>query len=67
VPAGGRHLDVLAIGPRDALTVVLHNGTPSGLIAAPPAVAAAAERSLRLTLGNQFGAILDDLLDLAGR
>ena len=24
VPAGGRQLDVLAIGPRDALTIVLH-------------------------------------------
>ena len=55
VPAGGRQLDVLAIGPRDALTIVLHSGTPAGLIAAPPAVAAAAERGLRLVLYSRPG------------
>ena len=50
VPAADRQLDVLATGPRDALTVVLHNGTPAGLLAAPPVAAAAAERGLRLVL-----------------
>ena len=34
VPTAGRQLDVLATGPQDALTVVLHNGTPAGLMAA---------------------------------
>ena len=50
VPAAGRQLDVLATGPQDALTVVLHNGTPAGLLAAPPVARAAAERGLRLVL-----------------
>lgn len=48
--AGGRQLDVLATGPGGGLTVVLHNGTPAGLMAAPAIVAAAAERDLRLVL-----------------
>ena len=48
--ADGRQLEALATGPADGLTVVLHNGTPSGLIAAPAIAAAAAERDLRLVL-----------------
>src|SRR5690348_7227770 len=48
--ADGRQLEALAIGPPDGLAVVLHNGTPSGLIAAPPIAAAAGERDLRLVL-----------------
>ena len=48
--ADGRQLEALAIGPAGGLTVVLHNGTPSGLIAAPAIAAAAAERDLRLVL-----------------
>jgi pimeloyl-ACP methyl ester carboxylesterase len=55
VPAAGRQLDVLATGPRDARTVVLHNGTPAGLMAAPPVAAAAAERGLRLVLYSRPG------------
>jgi len=55
VPAGGRQLDVLAAGPQDALTVVMHNGTPAGLMAAPPVAAAAAERGLRLVLYSRPG------------
>jgi pimeloyl-ACP methyl ester carboxylesterase len=48
--AGGRQLEALASGPADGLTVVLHNGTPAGLVAAPLTAAAAAERGLRLVL-----------------
>ena len=48
--AGGRQLEALASGPADGLAVVLHNGTPAGLMAAPAAAAAAAERGLRLML-----------------
>jgi pimeloyl-ACP methyl ester carboxylesterase len=55
VPAAGRQLDVLATGPQDALTVVLHNGTPAGLLAAPPVARAAAERGLRLVLYSRPG------------
>ena len=46
----GRQLEALVSGPADGLTVVLHNGTPAGLMAAPAIVAAAAERGLRLVL-----------------
>src|SRR5580658_3573538 len=53
--AGGRQLEALASGPADALAVVLHNGTPAGLVAAPPAAAAAAERGLRLMLYSRPG------------
>jgi pimeloyl-ACP methyl ester carboxylesterase len=47
---GARDLEGLASGPPGGLTVVLHNGTPSGLLAAPAIAAAAAERDLRLVL-----------------
>ena len=33
---GGRQLEALAVGPADGLTVVLHNGTPAGLMPARP-------------------------------
>jgi pimeloyl-ACP methyl ester carboxylesterase len=48
--ADGRQLEALAAGPADGLTVVLHNGTPAGLMPAPAVAAAAAERGLRLVL-----------------
>jgi pimeloyl-ACP methyl ester carboxylesterase len=48
--AGGRQLEALASGPSGGLTVVLHNGTPAGLMAAPAIVAATAERGLSLVL-----------------
>jgi pimeloyl-ACP methyl ester carboxylesterase len=48
--ADGRQLEALASGPPDGLTVVLHNGTPAGLMPAPAIAAAAAERGLRLVL-----------------
>ena len=33
--AAGRQLDALASGPPGGLTIVLHNGTPAGLMDAP--------------------------------
>ena len=48
--AGERQLEALASGPTGGLTLVLHNGTPAGLMAAPGIAAAAAERGLRLVL-----------------
>jgi pimeloyl-ACP methyl ester carboxylesterase len=48
--ADGRQLEALASGPAGGLTVVLHNGTPAGLMAAPAIAVAAAERGLRLVL-----------------
>jgi pimeloyl-ACP methyl ester carboxylesterase len=48
--AGGRQLEALASGPPGGLTVVLQNGTPAGLMAAPGIPEAAAERGLRLVL-----------------
>src|SRR5215471_15010090 len=48
--AGERRLEAQASGPAGGLTLVLHNGTPAGLMAAPGIAAAAAERGLRLVL-----------------
>ena len=48
--AAGRQLEALVSGPPDGLTVVLQNGTPAGLMAAPLIAAATAERGLRLVL-----------------
>ena len=48
--AAGRQLEALVSGPPGGLPVVLHNGTPSGLMAAPAIAAVVAERDLRLVL-----------------
>ena len=48
--ADGRQLEALTSGPPDGLAVVLHNGTPAGLVAAPAIAAVAAERGMRLVL-----------------
>ncbi|HEV3069455.1 MAG TPA: alpha/beta fold hydrolase [Streptosporangiaceae bacterium] len=53
--AAGRQLDALAIGPREAPVVVLHNGTPAGLVECPPLAEAAAGRGLRLVLYSRPG------------
>jgi pimeloyl-ACP methyl ester carboxylesterase len=47
---GGRRLQVLVSGPDDGLPLVFHNGTPTGLVAFGPMVAAAAERGLRTVM-----------------
>jgi hypothetical protein len=57
----GRDLDVLTAGAAEALPLVIHEGTPEGLVAYPPTV----EGHLTLTV-TAIGKILDDLLDLAG-
>ncbi|HEY2443150.1 MAG TPA: alpha/beta hydrolase [Streptosporangiaceae bacterium] len=43
----GRVVDVLLAGPDDGLPLVLHNGTPSGLVALPATVQDARIRGLR--------------------
>jgi pimeloyl-ACP methyl ester carboxylesterase len=44
----GRLLDVLTAGPGDGLPLVLHGGTPGGLVVFPPTVEAARQRGLRV-------------------
>jgi pimeloyl-ACP methyl ester carboxylesterase len=46
----GRVLDVLVGGPEDALPLVFHTGTPSGLVWYPPLAEAATARGLRTVL-----------------
>jgi pimeloyl-ACP methyl ester carboxylesterase len=48
--ADGRQLEVLAAGPETGLPLVMHNGTPGGLVAYPPMIEAAAARGLRLVM-----------------
>ncbi|HUZ22381.1 MAG TPA: alpha/beta hydrolase [Streptosporangiaceae bacterium] len=48
--AAGRRLQVLVSGPEGGLPLVFHNGTPSGLVAFGPMVAAAAARGLRMVM-----------------
>jgi pimeloyl-ACP methyl ester carboxylesterase len=48
--ADGRQLEVLATGPETGLPLVMHNGTPVGLVAYPPMIEAAAARGLRLVI-----------------
>ena len=42
--ADGRQLEVLATGPETGLPLVMHNGTPIGLVAYPPMTEGAATR-----------------------
>jgi pimeloyl-ACP methyl ester carboxylesterase len=51
----GRVLDVLVGGPEDALPVVFHTGTPSGLVWYPPLAEAATARGLRTVLYSRPG------------
>lgn len=44
----GRELDALTTGAADALPLVIHGGTPEGLVSYPPTVEAARERGLRV-------------------
>ena len=55
IQAAGRQIEALAAGPGGALPVVLHNGTPSGLVMFPPVAEAAAERGLRLVQYSRPG------------
>jgi pimeloyl-ACP methyl ester carboxylesterase len=53
--AGGRHLEVLTTGPQDGTPLVVHNGTPSGVVAYAPMVQAAADRGLRTIMYGRPG------------
>ena len=47
---GGRDLDVLTTGPAAAMPLVIHGGTPGGLVAYPPTAEAARDRGLRVVM-----------------
>jgi pimeloyl-ACP methyl ester carboxylesterase len=51
----GRHIDFLVAGPADGLPLVLHEGTPVGLVLYPPTVQAARIRGLRVILAARPG------------
>jgi pimeloyl-ACP methyl ester carboxylesterase len=53
--ADGRVIEFLVAGPADGLPLVLHEGTPCGLVLYPPAVRAAASRGLRVVLAARPG------------
>jgi pimeloyl-ACP methyl ester carboxylesterase len=46
----GRDLQVLMAGPESGLPLVIHEGTPVGLVVYPPVVRAARERGLRVVM-----------------
>ena len=51
----GRSIEVLIAGPPDGLPLVLHEGTPVGLVLYPPTVQAAGARGLRTILTARPG------------
>ena len=51
----GREIDVLTTGPEDGFPLVVHGGTPSGLVVDTKIAAAAGERGLRLVLTARPG------------
>ncbi len=51
----GRRADLLTTGPADGLPLVLHEGTPVGLVFYPPTVRAAQARGLRVILAARPG------------
>jgi len=51
----GRNIDFLVAGPRDGLPLVLHEGTPIGLVLYPKTVQAARLRGLRVILAARPG------------
>lgn len=53
--APGRSVQVLTAGPAGGLPLVFHAGTPSGLVAFPPLIEAAAARGLRAVLYSRPG------------
>jgi len=46
----GRDIDLLTAGPAEGLPLVMHEGTPQGLVLYPPTVQAAQDRNLRPVL-----------------
>ncbi|MBV9381588.1 MAG: alpha/beta hydrolase [Streptosporangiaceae bacterium] len=61
----GRRSDVLTAGPGDGLPLVLHGGTPSGLVVFPPTVEAARTRGLRIVIVARPG--YENSSELPGR
>jgi pimeloyl-ACP methyl ester carboxylesterase len=51
----GRDIDFLVVGPAGGLPLVLHEGTPIGLVLYPPTVQAALMRGLRVILAARPG------------
>jgi hypothetical protein len=51
----GRTIDFLVAGPPDGLPLVLHEGTPVGLVLYPPTVQAARIRGLRVIVAARPG------------
>ncbi len=51
----GREIDVLTTGPEDGLPLVVHGGTPSGLVVGTEIAVAARERGLRYVLTARPG------------
>lgn len=51
----GRSVEVLTAGPPGGLPLVFHTGTPSGLVAFPPLIEAAADRGLCTVLYSRPG------------
>jgi pimeloyl-ACP methyl ester carboxylesterase len=51
----GRDIDVLTTGPADGLPLVVHSGTPSGLVVQTKLATAASERGLRFVLTARPG------------
>jgi pimeloyl-ACP methyl ester carboxylesterase len=51
----GREIDALTTGPEDGFPLVVHGGTPSGLVVGTKVAAAAGERGLRLVLTARPG------------
>ena len=46
----GRDIDLVMAGPAEGLPLVMHEGTPHGLVLYPPTVQAAQDRDLRSIL-----------------
>ena len=53
--ADGRDIDVLTVGAADGFPLVVHEGTPSGLVPNGKIVGAAEERGLRVVLTARPG------------
>lgn len=51
----GRDIEVLTIGAEDGLALVIHEGTPGGLVVYPPTAEAALKRGLRVVMAARPG------------
>ena len=55
VAADGRHLEVLCLGPADAMPVLFHGGTPTAAVVYPPAAEAVTRHAIRLITYSRPG------------